>query len=111
MGVVQSVAGPVWLAKSTPTVPRPRSTGDYIWLCRGCQNPSLGFPASTSEVRRLVHLAHTIHISLPPPPLSISHAAMVMGDRRAEKRSMEAPDLEGEKRRERQLRDKAKREM
>ena len=49
--------------------PEQRPVSGYIWLRRGCQNPRLGFPASTIEVWRLAHSACTIHIFPPPPPL------------------------------------------
>ena len=83
----------------------------YKWVRRGCLDPRLGFPATTREVRRLAHSARSIQICPPPPPLLQSFAAVVMGDRRADKRPMEVSDPEAERRRERELRDKAKRVM
>ena len=56
-------------------------------------------------------MARRIQLAPPLSPLLISYAAAVMGDRRAEKRPMEAADLEAERRRERDLREKAKRAM
>uniref|UniRef100_A0A453AEK7 LRR receptor-like serine/threonine-protein kinase n=1 Tax=Aegilops tauschii subsp. strangulata TaxID=200361 RepID=A0A453AEK7_AEGTS len=110
---LETASDPQPHASQRPNAPRPDSgpiTG-YKWVRRGCLDPRLGFPATTREVRRFAHSAGSIQICPPPPPLLQSFAAVVMGDRRADKRPMEVSDPEAERRRERELRDKAKRVM
>ena len=83
----------------------------YIWLRRGVRDPSLGFSALLSEVRRFGLSARSLTPFPPPPPLTLSFAEVTaMGDRRADKRPMEALVLEAERRHEKALRDKAKHE-
>ena len=65
-----AISGPVGSVQPMAGLPRPWPIpGSYLWVRRGCLDPSLGFPASRSEVRRWARRARSIQL-ISPPPLS-----------------------------------------